>query len=480
MKNINISIALGLLTSFFVGCGGGSDANNVELAKTIDLTKDFSSIPEYQRLWYFGALNMGDNRAELGGYSGDGIKVTIMGEEVDASHPELKNRVEKQYNTFAIKDKIVVGEANQPYGFDKIGYGDGHGTHIAGTLAAECDNKGIVGVACGAKIDVYDLGIYGNSEKFIPTGWKHPDDYVTMFITGFASALDDITQKNVSKIVTGSFNIESPYFPLKEGGELDNRSFYDLQQKVENEIENIDDFMTSSLFQFKNISDKENLKKILLTLPDEDKLDTINGILMPKSQEWKMLEESIQRYQQSDGVYIITESNNIFHTTSVLNAMPTISNKVDKDLWISAVLISPKNFDDIKTLQGKKDAIHTSEWENIINDCGEVAQEYCVLIPSYNVISTMTQKVREAEDIFVTIDGYGYQMNTGHSMGAPMIAGALALMQEKNQKENLKLSMKALVRILKESANRSFIGYNAKRHGQGILDVKAALEAMSK
>ena len=475
MRKIKVSLLVTLLGALFVGCGGKS----VTLAETVDLTKDFSAIPEYQRLWYFGALNMGDSRSELGGYKGDGVKVTIMGEAVDASHPELKHSVQNQYNTFVQKGKISKGEGNQPYGFDKLGYGDGHGTHIAGTIAAACDGKGIVGVACAAKIDVYDLGAYGNNEKFSPKGWVHPDDFMTMFITGFSDALDDITKKNSSKILTGSFNIESPYIPLKAGGALENLLLYDAQKRLKNEIESVDDFMRSALFNFQDEGDKMGVKAMLNQIDDGEKQETINGILLPKSKEWKRLEESIQRYQKSDGVYIVTESNNIFHKTSVLNAMPTISDKVDKDLWISAVLISPKDIDTITTLQGRKDAIKNSEWENIINDCGAVAQEYCVLVPSYDVLSTMTSKVRDAQASFITIDGYsGYQVNTGHSMGAPMIAGALALMEEKNQKENLGYSMKDLVRLLKQSANRKFKGYDAIKHGQGILDIKAALAVM--
>ncbi len=38
--------------------------------------------------------------------------------------------------------------------------------------------------------------------------------------------------------------------------------------------------------------------------------------------------------------------------------------------------------------------------------------------------------------------------------------------------------MKDLVRTLKGNANRSFKGYNAKKHGRGMLDIAAALEKL--
>ncbi len=222
MKN---SIKLSLVAigaSLLIGCGGGS-SDTPELAETVDITKEFKPIPEYQRLWYFGALNMGDARSEIENLNGDGVRVTIMGEEVDASHPDLKGRINKQYNAFATKGEILEGEGNQPYGFDKMGYGDGHGTHIAGTIGANCDGKGLQGVACGTAIDVYDIGIYDSSEKFKLQGWEHADDDIGRFLTAFANSLDDVRQKGQSHITTGSFNIESPYLPLDEGGEFDGK-----------------------------------------------------------------------------------------------------------------------------------------------------------------------------------------------------------------------------------------------------------------
>ncbi len=244
-----------------------------------------------------------------------------------------------------------------------------------------------------------------------------------------------------------------------------------------NNLLSYDSFVASNLFSFKNASDKARLKEMLKGIDGDDAITTLLGILLPKSKEWKSIEESVSAYQQAGGVYIITESNNVFEETSILNAMPTISDKVDKDLWISAVLISPKGLEDMNLTQ-RKEAIKNAEWENIINDCGKTAKEYCILVPSRDVLSTITQKVREPQMPLVKIDEGYYQSFTGHSMGAPMIAGALALMEQKNREKNLGFTTKDLVSILKKSANRRFKGYNPDRHGQGILDVQAALKKM--
>ena len=53
------------------------------------------------------------------------------------------------------------------------------------------------------------------------------------------------------------------------------------------------------------------------------------------------LAKTLADYQRSGGVYLVTESNNIFNRSSVLNAMPSISPQVDKDLWLSVVMVAP-------------------------------------------------------------------------------------------------------------------------------------------
>ena len=457
-------------TLVYTGCSSHSSKDNI-----VDLTDAFAKHykSEFDRLWYFRAIDMRESRKALG-YSGEGVRVTIMGEIVDATHPDLKNRINKQYNAFATKGEMLTGENNQPYGFDKIGHGSGHGTHIAGTIAAECDEKGFQGVACKSTIDVYALGAYDDTDKFELSGWGNKDDEFGMFLSSFAYALDDITKRGVSKITTGSFNLESPYFPLKAGGELENISVANLTKKIE-AAGSIDKLLTEKFADFKDPNAKIEIKKLGKSV--DDLQSYMFGIFAPKTKEWKALEESIHKYQQSGGVYITTESNNIFHKTSVFNALPTITDKVDKDLWISTVMITPEKFAEAKTPEDVDNALK-GRWTTMINDCGEAAEKYCLLTPSNNVMSAMTQKVRESNMALLKIDGRYYQEYSGHSMGAPMIAGALALMLEKNKEKNYGYSMKELVTILKRTANRTFTGYDPKKHGQGILDVRKALEAI--
>ncbi|MGB9795342.1 S8 family serine peptidase [Fervidobacterium gondwanense] len=75
--------------------------------------------------------------------SGTGVIVAVVDSGVDGSHPDLEGQVIEGYRPF-------VGE-ELPAGTDSS-YGGAHGTHVAGTIAAKKDGKGIVGVAPNAKI----------------------------------------------------------------------------------------------------------------------------------------------------------------------------------------------------------------------------------------------------------------------------------------------------------------------------------------
>ena len=434
---------------------------------TIDLTPTYASIPEAQRLRYMREIRAGADIQDFN-LTGRGVRVVLMGEVADASHPEIAHRIHKQYNTFSQKGVLLQGQGNQAWHIDLYGHDDGHGTHIAGTLAAECDDRGLRGVACGATLDLYDIGAYENAH--LPRkGWN--SDLPTYILEAFADALDHVVETNTSRIVSGSFNIEAPYIPYTPAGLKPGLSMEAIYQTVHGEID------SERWVTFDHLSDKTYLDTMARKSEDDD-LKMIT--LIPFSSQWQTLEKAIARYQKHGGVYIATESNTIFGRTSLLNAMPTISDQVDPDLWINAVMVYPTGYAQARhdTIEEAYNYTQTHPYKAILNSCGEVAKEYCMVVPSYNVLSSVTPRLSHEGMPLLTIDGRTFQPYTGHSMGAPMIAGALALMAEYNAREHLGYTTRDLVRILKQSANRSFDGYDPKRHGVGMLDVKAALQAM--
>ncbi len=198
--------------------------------------------------------------------------------------------------------------------------------------------------------------------------------------------------------------------------------------------------------------------------------------------DWANLEDAIAAYQANDGVYLVTESNyNFDDHSSTLNALPSLSEKVDSDLWLSVVMVAPENMEALVEFESQaqiEEYLETAAYMTPLNGCGELAADYCIVTPSYSVVSTMTETVAQSDDAMYAMDDRTYQSFDGHSMGAPMVAATLALMEEENQRSGRGYSMKELVKILKSSANRSFPGYNRKQHGVGMLDAGAAIAAM--
>lgn len=74
------------------------------------------------------------------GEKGSGIVVAICDTGIDREHPDLKNQI--------IGGRNFTGEGSK----DDYSDGNGHGTHVAGTIAAQENGMGVVGIAPEAKL----------------------------------------------------------------------------------------------------------------------------------------------------------------------------------------------------------------------------------------------------------------------------------------------------------------------------------------
>ncbi len=87
---------------------------------------------------------------------GNGINVAILDTGIDMGHPDLEANIAGSYNTFT--DGSDATDDN------------GHGTHVAGTIAALDNNIGVVGVAPEARIwpvKVLDSQGFGSDENIV-------------------------------------------------------------------------------------------------------------------------------------------------------------------------------------------------------------------------------------------------------------------------------------------------------------------------
>ena len=121
------------------------NVKSVELDATIHAFSD----PELDAAW--GVKHIGAGDVHDAGNTGQGVKVGIIDTGIDYTHPELAAAYAGGYDFFN----------NDADPFDD----NGHGTHVAGIIAAQMNGQGVVGVAPGARLYSYKvLGADGSGD----------------------------------------------------------------------------------------------------------------------------------------------------------------------------------------------------------------------------------------------------------------------------------------------------------------------------
>jgi subtilisin family serine protease len=96
----------------------------------------FAFDQELDNTW--GVKRIGSGTVHSSGNFGAGVKVAVIDTGIDYTHPDLAVNYKGGYD-FVNKDNDPMDD-------------NGHGTHVAGTIAAKKDGVGVVGVAPGAEL----------------------------------------------------------------------------------------------------------------------------------------------------------------------------------------------------------------------------------------------------------------------------------------------------------------------------------------
>ena len=127
------------------------------ISKVISARPDYTANdPDFRNQQYLDYINLKNTWNTT---KGSGVTVAVIDSGIDTDHPEFTGRIsEKSYN--ASEDKIV-----KDYDMSVIEDEQGHGTKVAGVLAASMDNnEGIAGVAPEVELLVIKCNVGENGE----------------------------------------------------------------------------------------------------------------------------------------------------------------------------------------------------------------------------------------------------------------------------------------------------------------------------
>lgn len=195
---------------------------------------------------YTDAPNLGGNNwgadmikaptAWNNGYTGQGTIVAVLDTGVDYNHQDLKNNIWSNTKEIAGngKDDDGNGYVDDVYGWNLVDNNNNvldnndHGTHVAGTIAAENNGIGVTGIAYNSKImpvkvlDANGSGSYSNIAKGIYYAVDNGANIINLSLGGnssnntLKSAIEYASSKNVIVVMAAGNNGDPmPSYPAR-------------------------------------------------------------------------------------------------------------------------------------------------------------------------------------------------------------------------------------------------------------------------
>lgn len=151
------------------------------------------------------------------GYRGQGVVVAVVDEGVDLAHPDLQANLWTNPNPNSAACPGLHGYDFVDDDTDPSDSG-GHGTHVAGTIAAAANGQGVVGVAPEARIMVLrGLGYFGGTNYMLVRALKYAADCGAKVVNNSwgsgarSKAFLDVLQYGTSKGVVYVFSAGNSY-----------------------------------------------------------------------------------------------------------------------------------------------------------------------------------------------------------------------------------------------------------------------------
>ena len=172
MNNTLKIFAILSLPLFLNACGGGGGGGGSGgSGSTVDTTctTSTSSFCTSEFNANYGLVTTKAYEAFDDGYDGDGIKVAVLDGGFDTSHADLDANIITGYDEEDDDNTPNAGSHNATMA--------GHGTHVAGIIAAEKNGTGMMGIAYNASI--MPIKIFKDNGSLVSGGINNSIDYAT-------------------------------------------------------------------------------------------------------------------------------------------------------------------------------------------------------------------------------------------------------------------------------------------------------------
>jgi subtilisin family serine protease len=362
MNNISKIFAILSLPLLLNACGGGgggsgSSSSNPQCGST-SATSSFCT-SEFNA--QYGLVTTKAYEAFDDGYDGDGIKVAVLDGGFDTSHADLDANIITGYDE--------EDDDNTPNAESHNATMGGHGTHVAGIIAAEKNGTGMMGIAYNASI--MPIKIFQDSGTFVTGGINNSIDYAT---DNGAIALNNSwgSSRTVNATCSGvSCYVVVPAESSTGGFTADERTAW------------------------ASVASDNN---VVVFAAGNNGMNSVNG--------------KVKAYRSSDDAYITSyDAQVVVDALSDVSYVNRSTQEAQYGVNVSAVA---ENWLNVVALD------NTNTIASYSNACGNT-KAYCIAAPGSSIYSTVPT------DLVAS----GYDTYNGTSMAAPHVSGAIAVMKEK-------------------------------------------------
>ena len=361
MNNIVKIFAILSLPLLLNACGGGGGSSSSSSNPQCGSTSATSSFCTSEFNAQYGLVTTKAYEAFDDGYDGDGIKVAVLDGGFDTSHADLDANIITGYDEEDDDNTPNAESHNATLG--------GHGTHVAGIIAAEKNGTGMMGIAYNASI--MPIKIFQDSGTFVTGGINNSIDYAT---DNGAIALNNSwgSSRTVNATCSGvSCYVVVPAESSTGGFTADERTAW------------------------ASVASDNN---VVVFAAGNHGMNSVNG--------------KVKAYRRSDDAYITSyDAQVVVDALSDVSYVNRSTQEAQYGVNVSAVA---ENWLNVVALD------NTNTIASYSNACGNT-KAYCIAAPGSSIYSTVPT------DLVAS----GYDTYNGTSMAAPHVSGAIAVMKEK-------------------------------------------------